>query len=222
MKPNRITLAFVVLAGVGAAWWWAVREPPAESAVAPSVAVSAPATSTGPSAPPATVASPARAAQLALEIERALVARDLRQRETALGVLLPELLDADPERVTALVAGQQPGEARDALLDAVARQWIRRDRDATIRWIQSLENEVERRASAQAAVSSLAAGAPGQAIYVADQFGIGRDDGSLEQMVQMWAESDLEAAVQWLQTQPDDARTAPLRARIELVRARKQ
>ena len=111
---------------------------------------------------------------------------------------------------------------RDVLLDAVARQWSRLDRGATVRWLQSLDSEDEKRAGARAAVDSLAAGAPEQAIYVADQFGVGRDDGSLEHLVQMWAETDLEAALRWLKTQPDDAKTAPLRARIELVRGRKQ
>src|SRR4029453_1763292 len=38
-----------------------------------------------------------RAAQLALEIERALVAADPQQRETAFTYLLPELLGNDPE-----------------------------------------------------------------------------------------------------------------------------
>ena len=67
-----------------------------------------------------------------LEIERALVARDPQQRETAFNFLLPELLQAEPQRVVDMVARQEPGEARDALRDEVARQWITRDRDAAI------------------------------------------------------------------------------------------
>ena len=68
------------------------------------------------------------------------------------------------------------------------------------------------------AVESLAAYAPDQAIYVADLFGVGRDNGYLEHLVQMWAEASLADAERWLAGQPDDARTAPLRARIEQVR----
>ena len=81
-------------------------------------------------------------------------------------------------------------------------------------------NEAERRASAQSAVQTLASVAPEQAIYVADQLGVGRDDGYLERMVQLWAEGNLNEAERWLAGQPDDARTAPLRARIEQVRER--
>ena len=39
---------------------------------------------------------------------------------------------------------------------------------------------------------------PAQAIAVADQFGIGRDDGSLEHMVQIWATENPDEAMQWL------------------------
>ncbi len=121
-----------------------------------------------------------------------------------------------------MVARQEPGEARDALRTEVARQWITRDRDAAVGWMKSLENEAERQQSAETAVASLAAIAPEQAIYVADQFGIGRDNGYLEHMVQMWAEGNINEAERWLASQPDDARTAPLRARIERVREQKR
>jgi len=67
-------------------------------------------------------------------------------------------------------------------------------------------------------VDSLTAIAPEQAIYVAHQFDVGLDNGYLEHLVQIWAEASLPDAERWLATQPDDARTAPLRTRIERVR----
>jgi hypothetical protein len=161
-------------------------------------------------------------AQLERAIERALVARAPQQRETAFTFLLPELLQVEPQRVVAMLQRQEPGEPRDALRDQVARQWIARDRDAAIQWMKSLEDEAERKQAAQVAVDALAASAPGQAIYVADQFDLGRDNGYLEHLVQIWAESSLADAERWLATQPDDARTAPLRARIEQVRDQKK
>ena len=158
---------------------------------------------------------------LALEIERALVARDPQQRETAFTFLLPELLQDAPERAVVMVAHQEPGEARDTLRNEVARQWITRDRDAAIKWMHSFEAEAERHASARVAVDTLAAVAPEQAIYVADQFGIGRDDGSLEHLVQLWATANLGEATRWIEAQPDGPRTEQLRRRIELVRAQR-
>ncbi len=161
-------------------------------------------------------------AQLALAIERALVASNPQQRETAFTFLVPELLQFEPQRLVDMVARQEPGETRDVLRNEVARQWITRDRDAAIKWLKSLENETERRESAQVAVKTLSAMAPNQAVYVADQFGIGRDDGSLEHIVQIWAEHNLDAATRWIESQPDGPATEQLRARIERVRKSRQ
>ena len=161
-------------------------------------------------------------AQLALAIERSLVASNPQQRETAFTFLVPELLQFEPQRLVDMVARQEPGETRDVLRNEVARQWITRDRDAAIKWLKSLENEAERRESAQVAVRTLSAMAPNQAVYVADQFGIGRDDGSLEHIVQIWAEHNLDAATHWIESQPAGPATEQLRARIERVRKSRQ
>jgi hypothetical protein len=155
--------------------------------------------------------------RLALEIERALFARDPQERETAFTFLLPELIQVKPQRVVDMVARQEPGEARDTLRNELARQWISRDRDAAVDWMKSLD-EGERRASAYAAARTIAAAAPDQAIYVADQFGIGRDDGYLEHLVQIWATANIDGVNRWLATQPDGPRKEQLAARIEHVR----
>ncbi|MES1263659.1 MAG: hypothetical protein ABUL69_04840 [Peristeroidobacter soli] len=157
-----------------------------------------------------------RSEQLTLDIERALVSNNPQQRETAFNVLLPELLESEPARVIALVARQQ-GETRDAIRDEVVRLWTRKDQNAAILWMGSIENEGERKASATVAMRTLAAIEPAQAVSVADQFGVGRDDGSLEHIVQIWATENLDASLKWLETQPDNAQTAQLRARIEHV-----
>ena len=222
MRPAPfIAVVVAALLALGSAWWlhahearsrpWAEATPPA-----PASPIYTPAT------PPAQTPENARNtrernALLTMEIERALVARDPQQRESAFNFLLPELLQADASRVVDLVARQEPGEARDALRTEVARQWIARDRDAAIDWMNSFESP-ERQASANVAVQSLAAVAPDQAVYVADQFGIGRGDGSLEHLVQMWAEDDLDGATRWIESQPPGAGTEQLRARIEQVR----
>jgi hypothetical protein len=157
-----------------------------------------------------------RSGQLALEIERALVSNNPQQRDSAFNFLLPELLESEPSWVIELVARQQ-GETRDALRDEVVRLWITRDREAALVWMGSFEDEGERKASATVAMRTLAAIEPAQAVSVADQFGVGRDDGSLEHIVQIWATENFDEAMRWLETQPDNAQTAPLRARIEQV-----
>ena len=161
-------------------------------------------------------------ALLEREIEHALAARDAQRRETVFTFLLPELLQVEPERVVAMVARQERGEPRDVLRDEVAQQWVGRDVDAAIGWMKSLEDPAERLRAAKLAVASLAPIAPEQAIYVAHQFQVGLDNGYLEHLVQLWAEDSLPDAERWLAAQPDDARTAPLRARIERVRDQKK
>jgi hypothetical protein len=228
-KPTTITLVAITVialfASIGSAYYLDAREPkkpyPKATPPPPPSDVYIPSKEPVPTAEEIERQARDHNAQLGLEIERALAARDPRQRETAFTFLLPELLQVDPGRVVELVARQAPGEARDAFRTEVARQWITRDRDAAVAWMKSMENEAERQQSAETAVASLAAIAPEQAIYVADQFGIGRDNGYLEHMVQMWAEGNISEAERWLASQPDDARTAPLRARIERVRQQK-
>jgi len=231
MKPTTVAIVAVTVvalfATIGSAYWLDARETtrkpyPKATPPPPPSPVYTPSTERAPTAKEIAEEARDHNAQLALAIERALVARNPQQRETAFTFLLPELLQVEPERVVTMVAHQEPGEARDALRNEVARQWITRDRDAAIKWLKSLESEAEQRESAQVAVTTLAALAPEQAIYVADQFGVGRDNGYLEHLVQIWAEQDLGEAERWLATQPDDARTAPLRARIEQVRNQKK
>ncbi|MES1263341.1 MAG: hypothetical protein ABUL69_03220 [Peristeroidobacter soli] len=161
--------------------------------------------------------SPTSNQQRLFDIERALVSDNPRQRELAFNMTLPELLDSDPRRVTELVARQE-GETRDALRDEVVRHWIRKDRDAAKIWMGSLEGE-ERRASATTAMRALAAIEPAQAVAVANEFGVGYDDGSLEHIVQTWATENFAECARWLETQPNNPRTAQLRARIEQVHA---
>lgn len=180
--------------------------------------------SPGPVAPAATeaviAAAPAGSSErnrgLALAIESAMLSRDAGRRETALAELLPALIAADAGSVAAIVARQPPGEGRDLLRDEVARVWVRRDRDSAIAWIKSLEDSSERRGAAITAMHGIAASDPAQAIIVADELGVGRDDGSLEHIVQIWAASDPDGARRWLAGHPaGDPGVAALRARIE-------
>jgi len=215
MKPTIVTVVCAALLALGAA------KPPYPKATPPPPPSPdfTPSPERAPTEKEIDKASREHYAVLAMVIERALVASSPEQRETAFTFLLPELLQVEPTRVIEMVKKQKPGEARDALRNEVARQWVMRDREAAVAWIKSLENNTERHDSAEVAVSTLAPVAPDQAIEVADQFGIGRDNGYLEQLVQNWAESDLEAATRWAESQSDNAQSASLRARIDQVRA---
>lgn len=157
--------------------------------------------------------------QYALAIERALASSDPQQRETAFAMLLPELLAEDPAAAVQMMNRQSSGETRDALRDQMARRWVMQDRESALSWMETLDDD-QRRAAATVAVRTLAAQSPEQAFAAADRFDIGRDDGSLEYIAQIWAEADPDAARRWAERQPPDSRNAPLRVRIERAIAR--
>jgi hypothetical protein len=220
MKPTSIaTLVLATLIAIGSACWIGAREPPTRKPY--------PKATPPPPASPIYTQSPESApsledierearehdARLEAAIERALYSRDPTARETAFTFLLPEMIQVVPERAVALHARQKPGEPRDVLRMEIARQWITRDRDAAIRWIESLQ-EPERRAAAFDAVRELTPVAPEQAIYVADAFGIGRDDGFIDGLVRNWAKDNAREVQRWLATQPEGARTSALRAHL--------
>jgi hypothetical protein len=219
-----VTLAalIAVLAAMSAAHFSSSRDAdelhPQTAASVPAP-IHSPTMQSAPSANEVALTAQERNRQLAIAIERALVSRDSQHRETAFNFVLPELLREEPDRVIAMVARQEPGDARDALRDEVARQWIIKDRDAAIEWMNSLEH-ADRTASATIATRTLAGSNPTQAIAVAAQFGIGRDDGSLEHMVQIWATEKPDEAMRWIESQPQgEPLTVQLRTRIEHVRS---
>jgi hypothetical protein len=155
--------------------------------------------------------------QLAASLDRALAARDPAQRETAFTQLLPALLSDAPAIVREWFDRQPPGESRDAFRDELARQWIVQDRQAASTWVDSLSGE-DRVAATTIAMRALSARSPGQALDFARRFAWGRDDGSLEHLVQIWATDDPEAAANWIDAQPRDDWNDRLRARIDEVR----
>ena len=219
MKRNIVI--FLSVAGVAVLLWVARKPaPPAPLLVATSSRVEL--TPKQPAKPvarqlaiaavEAAAAAQDRDRRIALEIESALVSQDAGRRETAFSVLLAELLRTEPARVVDMVARHPAGEQRDALRDEVARQWITRDTESAVAWLQSLGDE--RAASGPIAVRALAAVSPAQAIDVADRLGVGRDDGSVEHILQIWAAESPREARRWLENQPQSARTAQLRARL--------
>jgi hypothetical protein len=222
MKRNVAILLSLAGAAVLAQAWVARKPaPPAphpfavagrESAAAASPAARGAAREPARAAVETTTVSADRDRQMALQIESALGSSDAGRRETAFAALLPELLRTGPARLVEMVARQPPGENRDALRDELARQWITRDTEAAVGWLQSLGEE--RTPSARVAVRALAAVSPAQAIDVADRLDVGRDDGSVEHILQIWAMESPREARRWLDNQPDSARIAQLRARL--------
>lgn len=225
MKPSSIaTLVLATLLAIGSACWIGAREPakrkpyPKATPPPPASPIYTKSRESAPSLEDIEREAREHDARLEASIERALHAPDPMARETAFTFLLPELIQVAPDRAVAMLARQKPGEPRDVLRMEIARQWITRDRDAAMRWIGSLE-EPERRAAAQDAVRELTPIAPEQAIHVADAFGIGREDGTIDRLVRDWAKDNAREVERWLATQPESARTSQLRAHVSRAAA---
>jgi hypothetical protein len=221
-RTSIITLVAVTLAGIGTVLWLHATEPrkpwPKPTPPPPASTVFVPSKEHSSSVEEIEREALSHYQQLELAIERSLVAKDPQQRETAFTFLLPELLQVEPKRIVAMVVRQEPGDVRDLLRDEVARVWIQADERAAVDWIKTLD-DAERSSAATAAVAVIASRNPGGAIELADELGVGRGDGSLEHLVQIWAIEDPEAAWRWIETQPDGPRTEQLRARIKQARA---
>lgn len=199
--------------------------PPAPSAAAPATE---PKQVVGPDAemPPVAPPGPAPAdpvgdtgSQLIREIEQALVSVDDNERDRVYMQLLPELISRDANAAARLVEKTAPGQVRTELLGHVARLWAATDIDGAISWASRLKDEADRTTAATEMTTQLARTHPGNAIEVADLFAIGRDNGSVEHMAQMWATENLDAALKWVHGQPPGPRRDQLLARMVVAQA---
>jgi len=196
-------LTALVLGAAGWAYWSYAAKPPEGKPPVVLARVAAPVTLKvdAPPEPPAPAPSAAdQSRQLSSAIERALVAADPAMRETAFNVLLPELLELDASEAAAILERHREPASRVELREQLTRRWVVRDRDSATRWMRELPDE-DRREAAVIAVRALAAQSPVQALELADEFAVGRDDGTRDYLIQMWAAEDPAAAAQWLASQ---------------------
>jgi len=160
-----------------------------------------------------------QARHLRLEIERALLSVDDARRERAYRQLLPALIRLDPTAVEQLVASWPAGAARDELLRNTAHAWSTVSVDGAVAWVSGMKADDERAVVVTEITSYVAQGDPARAIGISDQFGIGRKDGTVEHIVQLWAMENLQESLTWAENQPLGPRRDQLVARIATVQA---
>ncbi len=160
-----------------------------------------------------------QARQLRLEIERALLSTDDALRERAYRQLLPTLIKLDPATVEGLVASWPAGPARDELLRNTAHAWSTVSVDGAVAWASGMKEDDERRIVVTEITSRVAQGDPAWAIGISDQFGLGREDGTVEHIAQLWATENLQESLTWAENQQPGPRRDQLVARIATVQA---
>lgn len=139
---------------------------------------------------------------------------DDQKRADALLTLLPKLIALDASEAALIAERCEPGPMREELLQRVARVWIAADAQPAMDWIASLQDVGERKLAAEAATSALARSDTARAIALADRFAIGRDDGTVEHLVQLWFAENATAASAWVQAQPAGPHRDQLMARL--------
>jgi hypothetical protein len=133
--------------------------------------------------------------------------------------LVPELIATDPAAMKRLVANYPAGVIREQLLRHTAHAWSALDLQGAIAWAKEVNEDGERFVAATEIVSQVGQSDPGHAIEVSDVFGIGRNDGTVEHIAQLWATQNLQAALDWTEAQPSGPERDQILARIVTVEA---
>jgi hypothetical protein len=162
---------------------------------------------------------PDHSTDLVRDIEAALVSVDDRERERALRESLPRLMASNPSAAARILNRTPRGFSRDEARDCIARLWAKADLQGALAWITTLDDDDDRRLATIEIRSQLAASDPAAAIEISDLMDVGRDDGTLAHIAQLWAEENPSAAEAWAKKQPASPLRDDLLARIALVRA---
>lgn len=157
--------------------------------------------------------------QLQLEIGRALASADDEERERAYTHLLAELIAIDPDAMKRLVANYPGGLIREQLLRHTAHTWSAVNLQGAIAWTKGMDEDSERVVAASEIVSQVGQSDPGHAIEVSDVLGVGRNDGTVEHIAQLWATQNLQAALDWTAAQPPGPQRDQILARVVAVEA---
>jgi hypothetical protein len=132
------------------------------------------------------------------------------------------LLATDSSAAARILDRTPRGFSRDEARDRIARLWAATDLEGALEWLTTLEDDADRRLATIEVRSQVAAADPATAIEISDLMDVGRDDGTLAHIVQMWAEENPSAAAAWAERQPAGPLRDELLARIALVRAARE
>jgi len=157
--------------------------------------------------------------ELVRDIEAALVSVDDRERARALRESLPKLMAAEPKAAAHILERAPRGPNRDEARDRIARLWAAADVDGALQWVSTLDDDDDRRLATVEIRSQIAASDPAAAIEISDLMDVGRNDGTLAHIAQLWAEENPSAAAAWVEKQPAGPLRDELLARIARVQA---
>jgi hypothetical protein len=152
-------------------------------------------------------------------IERALISLNDQEREAAFTTLLSQLIELDPAAAGQLLEECDAGPVCEELFERALAAAAQTDVERAVQWVANVPEDEKRHEAARDLTQLLARADPGAAIEVADRFDVGRDDGSLEHLMQLWAAENPTAAQRWLEAQPAGPHRDQLYARFNFARS---
>jgi hypothetical protein len=182
----------------------------------PAIAVESAAKSAEPGEP-TTATQRARGQALVREIEAMLNNSADSGREEKVAGLLTDLIARDPVVAAHLAKILRLGPARAALLRLMAQAWTRIDFGGAIAWAATLDDAVERTHAFSTACFEDAKTRPAEAVDAWMAFDPTPSDPALANLIQVWAETELPAALAWARTQPAGAARDQALARVAFV-----
>ena len=160
-----------------------------------------------------------RLRSLRASIEEALNSNDPAMRDRILSEWLAQLIALDPHAATEYASEIEAGAFRDDYLFRLGNMWAQTDAPAALEWASTLSNETERASSIKAICLQLGQSDPAAAIQTMDSLKIPEDRGTIENLAQLWAAKDLDAAKAWALAKPEGESRDGSLARVAYVMA---
>lgn len=157
-----------------------------------------------------------------VEIQEALGSPNEATYEIVSITLFPALLTRDVVVAARLLATIGPSPLRDELLRQVAQNWSQIDASRALEWATKLSKADGREDAISGVCTEMAQSNPQAAIAAADRLGVGNDKGVLENLAQLWAATDLDAALAWAERSPPTPSRDLLLARVAYAQSHTQ
>jgi hypothetical protein len=117
---------------------------------------------------------------------------------------LNALVVDDPKTVASHVEVLPRGQGRMALMTNIASNWMVKDRQGAIAWLQALPDSNMRTQAMSSGVKTLSAEDPAAAARLLEQMDVGEARAqAINTVASHWAQSDLNGAIGWLRAQRD-------------------
>jgi hypothetical protein len=153
-------------------------------------------------------------------IEESLAYADPKVRDLILERTLPELVDEDAQAAARLAERQHEPYLREAAERIVAARWAHVAPEDASQWAVSLSNESERDLTIERVALELASSDPRRALSLLERRTRGNQpDAATAGAIASWAGVDFDAALAWVEAQPQSPALDEILQRLVFLKA---